>query len=160
MKTLNPRERAFVAAFKGNATEAAAKAGYKFPGRLGSRILKRAHIKAAIEARDKAFVNRLGAKDAAEVEPIRTTRNGIINGLVLLAETAKSESARVAAYSKLADIFRLSAKSANDDDFSGWTDEELLHWATTGEYPERFRRTQKPGESDDGVVQPSTPPVN
>lgn len=53
---MNARQRAFVAAYAGNATEAARQAGYKGTGRslevMGSRLLRNAEIREAIAKRE------------------------------------------------------------------------------------------------------------
>jgi phage terminase small subunit len=48
---LSVRERAFVRAYGGNATSAAAAAGYGSPAKVGGRVLRRPHVARAIERR-------------------------------------------------------------------------------------------------------------
>jgi len=60
---LSVRERVFVRAYDGNATAAAAEAGYKSPAKVGGRVLRRPHVAQAIERRQvraeaKAIVTR------------------------------------------------------------------------------------------------------
>src|ERR1700733_4759689 len=86
--------------------------------------------------------------DRRSTKPIREItidRNDIIMGL---ADEARGKgdpqgaSARVKAWTVLAEIFRLLPKhgACPKDDFDGWTTTELKDFALTGERPERFDR--------------------
>lgn len=72
---LNHRQRAFVAVYAGNATEAARAAGYRGSARVlevtGSRLLSHAEVRAAIEAR-QAVELRPAVADRQEVEEMLT----------------------------------------------------------------------------------------
>lgn len=154
-------EKVFISAYEGNATEAARVAGYKNPKASGFRLIRREHIKQAIAEKNSALNKELGKTEGRRLRRVSITRNDIINGLAEVGLKGESESARVSALSKLADIFRLSAKNANEtEDFTGWTDEELLAWAQRREYPARLRRKSEPSASDDGTPEPPSRPVN
>jgi hypothetical protein len=79
----------------------------------------------------------------AEYRKITIDRNDIIMGLADLAQNPVTrDSARVAAFGKLADIFCLVPKSLRDaKEFHGWTEEELDEYRRTkGEFvPDRFK---------------------
>lgn len=72
---LNHRQRAFVAVYAGNATEAARLAGYRGSTRslevMGSRLLSHVEVKAAIEARQASEL-RPAVADRQEVEEVLT----------------------------------------------------------------------------------------
>jgi hypothetical protein len=79
---------------------------------------------------------------------ITIDRNDIIMGLVDEARTAKSDRARVSAWTVLADIFMLRAKNLREVyDFYGWTSDELKLYAETGESPARFQHFAGKGRS-------------
>jgi hypothetical protein len=140
----------FVSAFAGNATEAAEKSGSRRPRQTGYDFMKDPAVLEAIAKKQAAMAQQSG-KDLGK--RIKITRNDIINGLSGIAEHGESESARVTAYGKLADIFGLMPKpSGKDVDiFAGWSDEELLHYRQTGELPSRFG----PSAEDDGKPIPN-----
>jgi phage terminase small subunit len=52
-KELNAMQQKFVAAYAGNATEAAKIAGYRHPGQQGERLLKKVEIAEAIKKRQE-----------------------------------------------------------------------------------------------------------
>lgn len=52
MGKLTIRQQRFIEAFNGNASAAATAAGYKYPDRLGARLMKMPAIRAAILARE------------------------------------------------------------------------------------------------------------
>lgn len=72
---LNHRQRAFVAVYAGNATEAARQAGYRGSARVlevtGSRLLSHAEVQAALQAR-QADELRPAVADRQEVEEVLT----------------------------------------------------------------------------------------
>lgn len=72
---LNHRQRAFVAVYAGNATEAARQAGYRGSARVlevtGSRLLSHAEVQAALQAR-QANELRPAVADRQEVEEVLT----------------------------------------------------------------------------------------
>lgn len=77
---LNPKQRAFVEAYVGNATDAARKAGYTGTSHAlevtGSRLLRHAEVAAAIEARRaKASDGRIASREERQAfwsEVLRT----------------------------------------------------------------------------------------
>jgi hypothetical protein len=136
------KELLFVEKFDGDAAKAAELAGYKQPQTMGKRVLAREHVAAAINEKIKCAVKESGKQMGRR---IAFSRNDIIMGLADEAglnkekQGAESDSARVSALSKLADIFQLSQKSTKDTDmFAGWTDEELEQFQIHGTVPERF----------------------
>lgn len=72
---LNHRQRAFVAVYAGNATEAARQAGYRGSTRslevMGSRLLSHVEVQAALQAR-QADELRPAVADRQEVEEVLT----------------------------------------------------------------------------------------
>lgn len=72
---LNHRQRAFVAVYAGNATEAARQAGYRGSARVlevtGSRLLSHVEVKAALEARQASEL-RPAVADRQEAEETLT----------------------------------------------------------------------------------------
>jgi hypothetical protein len=75
-----------------------------------------------------------------EVPVIHFTRNHIIIGIQKLAREARSERVRLAACSKLAEIFTLLPRQTKDlNDFYGWTDDELEYFIHNKEFPPRIR---------------------
>lgn len=74
---LTPRQRAFVAAYDGNATAAARAAGYAHPRVDGCRLMKKPEIREAIDLRDEEAAllrakRRADALDAEEAPHILT----------------------------------------------------------------------------------------
>jgi hypothetical protein len=130
-------ETIFVQHFTGSPMEAAKAAGSTRPKQTGCDFMKRPRVQKAIAAKQAAMVQQSG-KDLGR--GVKIKRNDIINGLAEIATGGESESARVTAYGKLADIFGLMPKpSGKDVDiFAGWSDEELAHYRETGELPSRF----------------------
>lgn len=59
MANLQPMQQDFVNAYTGNATEAAAIAGYKHPGSQGHRLLKNVEIITAIRERENGHTESL-----------------------------------------------------------------------------------------------------
>jgi phage terminase small subunit len=57
-KKLTPRQQRFVDAYDGNATRAARVAGYGSPTMQGYENLRKPHIKAAIDAREKKYIEK------------------------------------------------------------------------------------------------------
>lgn len=101
----------------------------------------------AVKARINYLVNQT-LKDQRtecrkEYRKITIDRNDIIMGMADLAQNPLTrDSARVTAWSKLADIFCLVPRSLEDvKEFYGWTEEELDEYRRTeGEFvPERFK---------------------
>jgi len=64
--------------FRGNQIEAARLAGFKQPEKVASVIFNRPQVRAAIEAKQAAFVKKVGEREARGVT---VTRNDIINRL-------------------------------------------------------------------------------
>src|SRR5581483_2690211 len=156
-------ELKFVQYYEGDQLEAATKAGYRYPDKTAYIIYNRPHVKAACEKK-MALALKDNAKEFAR--SVTVTRNEIINGLAKEARQAESDSARVAAWGRLAEIFQLTQKSKSDQDlFSGWTDEELEHYRKTGKLPARFGLSaDNPNEPDNsglssGTIPPDTRPA-
>jgi hypothetical protein len=145
------KELLFVNSYGGNQTEAARKAGYKNAAVAASRLMSRPHVREAID-------NRLNVATAESARhfgrDITFTRNDIIMGLADEAglgkpeKRAESDSARVSALGKLADIFQLTRRGTGDKDlFVGWTDDELEEYSLTGRLPTRFNPGGAPTEN-------------
>ncbi len=111
----------------------------------------------AVKARIDFLVNQNLAdrrdENKGECRRITIDRNDIIMGFADIArDPLQSATARVAAWSKLADIFMLVPRSARDiKEFYGWTEEELIEYsASNGEFiPDRFKPYIGTGEPDD-----------
>jgi len=89
---------------------------------------KRAEVKARI-----AFLISESSKMGQELRLVDINRNDIIMGLADVAREGKSERARVAAWSTLADIFMLKPKSLKElQEFYGWSMEEIQYFSETG----------------------------
>lgn len=157
-KTLTRKESLFVRFHEGNDAAAARSAGYAHPQTQGPEVAKRPHIRAALQAKQDAMVEESGKQQSHAVS---VTRNAIINGLAKEATTAESDSARVSAWSKLADIYDLSAKNVRDKDFfKGWTDEELSAFAISGAIPVHFRAAFGDGKGEESTPGTSTRKAN
>ena len=75
-----------------------------------------------------------------EVPVIDFSRNHIVVGIHELAREARSERVRLAAWSKLAEIFMLLPRQTKDlNDFHGWTDDELQYFIHNNEFPPRIK---------------------
>lgn len=140
---LTKRELIFVACYAGNQVEAAKLAGFKNAQKQASAIYNRPRVKGAIEQKQKELAKASGQELA---KAITITRNDIINRLDRLSEHAESDSTKVSALGELVDIFGLRAKDGKHDLFAGWTEEELTHYADTGELPARYRSVLGTGE--------------
>lgn len=134
-KPLSKQELKFVECFGGNQVEAARLAGFKFPEKVASGIFNRPHVRAAIEAKQAAFLKEVGKKEASGVT---VTRNDIINRLDSLSQDADNDSTKVSALRELADIFGMSSKYSDHDPFAGWTIEELEEFHRSGRWPARY----------------------
>jgi hypothetical protein len=89
---------------------------------------KRADVKARI-----AFLVGETSEKPKQLRLIDINRNDIIMGLADVAREGKSERARVAAWSTLADIFMLKPKSLKElQEFYGWSVEEIQYFSETG----------------------------
>src|SRR5579864_6135087 len=99
------KELLFVQHYQGDQTKAAKAAGYARPGEVASRLMKRPHIKKAVDDKLAKAANVNAVEFGKRVQ---VTRNDIINGLAEEARTAESDSARVSAWRGLADIYRLT----------------------------------------------------
>lgn len=159
--TCTKMEALFVAAHKGNDTEAARIAGYKFPNVNAARLMKKPRVRKALAEKNAAMNRELGKVQGKRLAKVNITRNEIINILAGIARKSKSDSVRVSATSKLADIFRLSPRNGdNTEDQTGWTDDELLDWAIRGIYPVRFRRKQESSPSAESLPKPPESPIH
>ena len=148
-------ELAYVANYAGDQVAAARAAGFKNANKQASAIHNRPRVKAAIEEKQKELIKESG-RDLGKA--VTLTRNDIINGLHTEAKDAESDSARVSAWSKLADIYMPKGK---DIDFSGWYDEELEAFILRGELPKRFFPTPEVnGPRADDHGKPSDNPTN
>jgi hypothetical protein len=134
-KPLSKQELKFVACFGGNQIEAARLAGFKQPEKVASVIFNRPQVRAAIEAKQAAFVKKVGEREARGVT---VTRNDIINRLDDLSQHAENDSTKVSALRELVDIFGLSSKYSDHDPFAGWTIEELEEFHRSGKWPARY----------------------
>lgn len=134
-KPLSAKELKFVECFGGNQVEAARLAGFKFPEKVASGIFHRPHVEAAIKAKQKAFVKKIGEDQA---KGVTVTRNDIINRLDELSQRAENDSTKVSALRELVDIFGLSSKYSDHDPFAGWTIEELEEFHRSGKWPDRY----------------------
>lgn len=134
--TFTEKELLFIQHFEGDQTEAARQAGLKDPGRQGSRMMQRPHVKQAIEAKLAAAVKESGTQLGQRVT---VTRSEIINGLHKEGKEADTASARVSAWAQLAEIFQLKKNSTKESDiFTGWNNEELDLYHRTGQLPAWF----------------------
>jgi hypothetical protein len=135
VKRLSKKELLFVSHWAGNDKEAAKLAGYKQASKSAYKISARPHVAAALQEKQDKII----AESAVSIaEPIRITRNKIINGLAdIFVNPSLSEGARVSAGGILADIFRLRPKfnGKPEDLFAGWTDEQISFYVSTGEPP-------------------------
>lgn len=147
---LNDMELKFVQCFEGVPFKAAKDAGYKNPKVSGYKLMRRPRIQKALATKQESLAKQSGKQLGRK---IAISRNDIIMGLADIAQKGEGESARVSAYSKLADIFGLMPKpSGKDVDmFAGWSDEELQHYRITGELPSRFGLSVE----DDGKPDPN-----
>jgi hypothetical protein len=117
----------------------------------------------AVQARINYLVNQTLEDQRSECKKeyrkISIDRNDIIMGLADLAGNPLTrDSARVAAFGKLADIFCLVPRSLRDaKEFYGWTEEELDEYRRTeGEFvPERFKPHFGTSEMDAHGANPS-----
>jgi Terminase small subunit len=151
--SLTAMEAKFVAAWAGNGTKAARKAGFKNPKTLGSRLLRRPRVQRAIEQKQAAMIAESGKQMG---KAITVTRNDIINRLDDLSQNAENDSTKVSALTQLKEIFGLSAK--NDKDlFTGWTDEELEYLRDHGAVPPS--RGGSPLGKRDGDTRTAQPPA-
>jgi hypothetical protein len=133
-KQLTEIELACIANYKGNQVEAARAAGVKNPKKHASAIFKRPRVKAAVEKKIAALMRASGQSLG---KSITLSRNDILRGLWKEAREAESDSARVSAWSKLADVFQMVPKG-KEVDFTGWFDEELERFVLHGELPKRL----------------------
>lgn len=141
------KEILFIQYFEGDQTEAARRAGLKDPGRQGSRMMQRPHVNQAIADKLAAAVKESGKQLALRVT---VSRSEIINGLHKEAQEADVASARVSAWSQLAEIFQLKKNSTKESDiFTGWTNEELDLYHRKGQLPAWFGLSAD--ESDNGT---------
>ena len=136
------RELSFVNSYEGNQTDAARRADYKNPAVAASRLMARRNIAEAIDNRRSLATNESARHFGRD---ITVTPNDIIMGLADEAglgkpeKRAASDSARVSALGKLADIFQLPRRGDGYEDlFVGWTDEELDEYSVHGRLPARF----------------------
>jgi hypothetical protein len=151
-KPLSKQEMKFVECFDGNQVKAAKAAGYKHAEKIASGIFNRPHVRAAIEAKEAAFLKKLGQNQARGV---KVTRNDIINRLDQESTGAEEASARIMALRELKDIFGLSARHDKDTDFfAGWSIEELDHYGRTGEPPDWVRSGVLPGQGETSGATP------
>lgn len=110
-------------------------------------LLKDPRVQQIIAQKQAAAARESGTREG---RGITVTRNDIINGLHTLATSAESDSAKVNAWGKLADIFQLTPKGKQDADlFSGWSDEDLEQYRTTGKLPDRFGLSAKDDDGND-----------
>src|SRR5271167_687360 len=80
-KILSERQLSFVAAHRGNDTEAARAAGYKNPDRSAPRLMAIPAVRKAIEEKQKAIIEASGVKIGR-----RLTKLDVVDRLVELAE--------------------------------------------------------------------------
>ena len=122
MTTLSVKRQAFVnhyATNGGNGAQAYRDAGYSAPdvstATTGAhRLLTKADVASAIDAK------RLHLQAASDI-----SRADVIAGLALIAQSGKQESARVSAWSKLADILGLIVRKVDIQDHRGGLRDEL-----------------------------------
>jgi hypothetical protein len=142
--TFTKMELAFVFHWAGDQVAAARAAGYQSPEQMASRLMKRKHVKAAI---DKKITE--ATKDSAKrtIRKITFGRNDIIMALGDLAglgtkeKAAESESARASCLRTLADCFDLIPKAGDKSSagmFKDWSAEELDDFRLAGRLPARF----------------------
>lgn len=132
----------FIKYFEGKQEEAARKAGYKQAARSATELMSNLAIRAEIDKKIAAATKEAGKQMGRR---ITFSRNDIIMGLADLgglgnpAKIAESDSARVTALGKLAEIFQIIPKGSKDVDiFADWKDEELEEYRRTGVIPARF----------------------
>lgn len=141
---LSARMLAFVANFDGsNAVEAARTAGYASPRRAAKWLMALPKIQAAIALKQSAIVQEVGRRVGGHIEigPIE-----VINRLAEVSRlkevckdgTSANLSAITAALRTLADIFGLRTKLNAANIFDGWTPQERIRYADTGDIPPRF----------------------
>ncbi len=127
------RQRRFVAAFKGNATEAAIAAGYKSSSAriIGSRLLAKAGIREEIDRQMSVAAKKVSVE-----------RIGIINRLWQLASlspevTSGSITGQVRASDALAEILGMKVQRTADltKQFEGRSEDELDFYANNGYWP-------------------------
>lgn len=141
---------AFVANHQGDATAAAAAAGFKHPNTVACRLMRDPKVLEALRLKQDTIIKKVGVQQA---KGVTITRNDIINRLDKISQQAESESVRVSALGHLKDIFGLSPKNADTDLFAGWTDEELEHYRATGQLPDRFGVVSNKAEAlQDGIL--------
>ena len=119
--TLNPRRQRFVDHFvaSGNGAQAYRDAGYSTPTVTtatagASRLLATDSVRNAVDAK------RGHLQAASDI-----SRADVIAGLALIAQSGKQESARVSAWSKLADILGLIVRKVDIQDHRGGLRDEL-----------------------------------
>jgi hypothetical protein len=141
-------ENAFLEAFKGNATQAAADAKYRNPNKAGNVLMKRSHVRKAVEAKMK-IMQEEGARAEARVKGHQQgiTRVEITELLANIARHGDSDSAKTRALLGLADIkgMRINRYADVSKEFEGRTEEELEYLAVHGHWPEE-REEGKPLE--------------
>jgi hypothetical protein len=119
---LTPRQQRFVdhvASNGGNAAQAYRDAGYSTPTPTtatagASRLLATDSVRNAVDAK------RLHLQAASDI-----SRADVIAGLALIAQSGKQESARVSAWSKLADILGLIVRKVDIQDHRSSLRDEL-----------------------------------
>jgi DNA-binding CsgD family transcriptional regulator len=117
-------------------------------------IIKRPLVQEHLQAL-KVEITKGDARRVSEF--VNITRNEIIGGLARLAKihpmVTHGISGQVSAYMGLAKIMgMLIDRQVNlDEFFRGWTDDELLEYATTGKRPARYATGESQGAQDLGT---------
>lgn len=137
-KILSRRALRFVAAHCGNATEAAAIAGYKNPNKSARKLMAMASVRAAIEEKQQAAIGAMGRKLGAAL-----SRTDLIQRLLRLADlppekTKDSIGGQVNALRVIADIQGWIGSKQEDltKQLEGKTDEEKEFFCIHGYWPD------------------------
>lgn len=148
----SPKERVFAEAYVAtrSITEAAKTAGLSNPETHGCIYIKRPrvakYIKALVAEVEKKELARASKQIVNERSTAKVDRSGVLTRLWELANmspdfTNRTINGQVKAADSLAEILGMKIKQIRDvtRTFEGWTDDELEHFAATGNLPERFR---------------------
>jgi len=155
---LSQRQLSFVAAHRGNDTEAARAAGYKNPGRSAAKLMAIPAVRKAIEVKQKATIEASGAKIGR-----RLTKLDVVDRLVALADlpperTKSSIMGQVNTLKVIAEIEQLIGRQTRDvtKEAEGKTEAEMEFFCINGVWPDNSVEQEQSGSS--GSESPSKDP--
>ena len=139
-RILNSRQIGFVAAWTGNATDAARAAGYSHPKASAQQLVHNPAVQEALKEKQIAMAQESGKRLGRQISICRAD---IINHLWDLAcksasETGNNIYGQIRATSELADIMGMKIKSTPDleKELAGKTEDEITFFVEHGYFPE------------------------